>query len=55
MSLPIGETPILRGEEAAKFLVRLLEDAKNPVCLTPTPNLHKALQLAKAYAKQKQI
>ena len=54
MALPIGTTPILRGEEAAKFLVRLHEDAQKPVHLTPTPNLRKARRLAKEYAKQRQ-
>ncbi|MBA7610813.1 hypothetical protein ES703_18027 [subsurface metagenome] len=54
MALPIGSTPVLKGEEATKFIAMIHEDAKIPAKLTPTPKLEKARKLIKEYARDEQ-
>jgi hypothetical protein len=49
MARPIGATPVLTGEEALKFIIKINEDAKKPVGLTPTPKLEKAKELIKQF------
>jgi hypothetical protein len=54
MALPIGATPVLKGKEAADFIVKLHKDAKKPVNLTPTPKLDKACELIEQHASRRQ-
>ena len=54
MALPIGATPVLKGEEATRFIAMIHEDAKTLVKPTPTPKLKKARQLIRKYAKDEQ-
>jgi len=54
MALPIGKTPVLRGDEAAKFLAMIHMDSHKRVKPTPTPNLHKVHKLVKQDAQQRQ-
>jgi len=51
MALPIGATPVLTGKEAAKFITRIQEEAKNKVGLIPTPKLEEARKLVKQYSE----
>ncbi len=51
MAKPIGTTPVLTGKEAAKFIVRIQEEAKTKVGLTPTPKLETACDLIKQYSE----
>jgi hypothetical protein len=54
MALPIGETPVLTGKEAAKFIKEIHRDAHKQVSLTPTPKLRTARELIKKYAEHQQ-
>jgi hypothetical protein len=54
MALPIGETPILKGKEANRFLDIVQADMKKPARPIPTPNLHKVQQLIKDDAQRRQ-
>ena len=54
MARPIGATPVLKGKEAAKFLVMIHEEAQRPVGLTPTPKLAKAYGLIKKHGEHGQ-
>ena len=40
MSLPIGETPTLKGSDALKFLLRMKHYENIKVCPVPTPKLY---------------
>ena len=44
MSLPITPTPILKGQDAERFLTRIKEQEDIPVYLVPTPKLDLALK-----------
>jgi hypothetical protein len=54
MALPIGATPVLRGKEAANFIVNIHKNAKNTVGLTPTPKLAEVDDLVKKNAASQQ-
>lgn len=49
MSLPIGETPFLTGQDAIDFERKLEEGLKHPAKLTPTPKLKQAIKIIKQY------
>ena len=51
MARPITATPVLTGEEAANFIIKIHEDAKKPVGRVPTPRLRRAEELIKQYSK----
>jgi hypothetical protein len=51
MARPIGDTPILKGKDASRFLSMVRDADKNPVGLTPTPKLAKAHELVKKYSE----
>ena len=57
MAKPISATPVLRGEEATKFITMIHEDSNKPVGLIPTPKLGAAQELIKQYSEhgKKQI
>ena len=50
--IPIGLTPILRGKEAADFLIKLYEDESKPAYPIPTPKLNEAIRLMKEHANR---
>lgn len=52
MALPIGNTPILYGQEAEKFTKKIEEDLKKPVGLTPTPKLKDARKRIAKHARR---
>ncbi len=52
MAKPIGNTPVLTGKEAAKFITRIQEEAKTKVGPVPTPKLEAACALIKQYSKK---
>ena len=54
MALPIGSTPVLKGEEATKFIAMIHKDAQKPAELTPTPKLAKAREIIKEHVKNDQ-
>ena len=54
MAIPIGETPVLSGKKAAKFLAMVEADARVPATLTPTPKLAQAYKLIQRHAKSQQ-
>lgn len=54
MARPIAATPILKGEEAANFIAKIHENAKNKIGVTPTPNLYKAQELIKKHDEHNQ-
>ena len=54
MALPIGSTPVLKGEEATKFIAMIHENAKTLASPTPTPKLAKARKLIREYARDEQ-
>jgi len=49
MAKPISATPVLRGEEAKRFLEEVHRNLDNRVRLTPTPKLDKACELIKKH------
>lgn len=53
MALPIGATPVLRGEEAVRFIVRVHRNANKPVSIVPTPKLGQASKLIQANASSR--
>jgi hypothetical protein len=54
MALPIGATPVLKGKEAADFIIAVNKDAQKPVSLTPTPKLKNACELIRKHAERQQ-
>jgi hypothetical protein len=54
MAIPIGETPILRGKNAAKFLSKVKSDLSEPTRFVPTPRLAEVDKLIHKHAIDKQ-
>ena len=54
MALPVGETPVLEGEAAARFIKELHSNADKPVRAISTPALNKAHKSIKEYAKSRE-
>lgn len=54
MARPIAATPILTGDEALSFMIRIDKESHKLVSLTPTPKLHEAHKLVKKYAERRQ-
>lgn len=53
MALPIAPTPVLYGEDAAKFCKTVYDDLKKPVGPVSTPRLEQALKLIRQHAAEK--
>jgi len=51
MTLKIQPTPILKGEDAERFEIRIFQDLKKPSKLIETPKLEQARELVVAYIK----
>lgn len=52
MALKIQPTPILRGADAERFEIRILQDIKKPCKLIETPKLEQARKIVRAHAKK---
>jgi hypothetical protein len=54
MAIPIGETPVLRGKNAAKFLSKVECDLRTPTRFVPTPRLAEVDKLINKHVADKQ-
>lgn len=53
MALPIAPTPVLEGEEATEFLLKLMKEENRKRPLIPTPNLDAVREAILADAKRR--
>ncbi|MEI7451175.1 MAG: hypothetical protein WCJ75_16310 [Desulfomonile sp.] len=52
MAVPIGSTPVLQGEESAKWLKKVQEEEGKKLGLVPTPRLEELRQEILADARR---
>jgi hypothetical protein len=53
MALPIKPTPVLKADEAVKFLKKVEKNLTKPSYKVETPKLHLAKELAERHASRK--
>jgi hypothetical protein len=54
MAIPIGETPSLKGKNAARFLSKVESDLRVPTKFVPTPRLAEVEKLIRKHVADKQ-
>jgi hypothetical protein len=52
MAIAVAPTPVLRDEDAIKFMERVEADLKRPAKLAPTPKIELARKLIKSYVSR---